>query len=263
MDLSTITFNVSADFLSPPGVSTWAERKTFCVQALRQAQPGIIGLQEVMPRQFEYFQAQLPAYRAITVSETARDESVKQAFQALYGQPLPDQNEIVLFFRKAELSLTDHGHWWLSPTPDHLSVGFGNIAPRLVLWGHIQHHASGREVIVFNTHLDHRCTLPMVKLCRKKLAAFFNRKLPLIFMGDLNVNPTQAEYALLTSDGWHDSYAVSSELNAVTFAKRGRIDHIFYRGACLKPQKWTRLFSPDPQRRLSDHDPVYVRFSLE
>ncbi len=42
----------------------------------------------------------------------------------------------------------------------------------------------------------------------------------------------------------------------------GRIDHILYRSSGLLPQLWTRLVSPHPTQRLSDHDPVLVQFAV-
>jgi endonuclease/exonuclease/phosphatase family metal-dependent hydrolase len=118
-------------------------------------------------------------------------------------------------------------------------------------------------VIIFNTHLDHHCPLPMVELCREKMAAFTRRGIPLIFMGDFNVTPTHDAYALLTGDGWHDAHGVSSGPSEATHMQGRRIDHIFYRGAGVTPQTWIQLFSPDPQRPLSDHYPVYVRLRTD
>jgi len=223
-----------------------------------------------MPRQFEFLQSQLPEFSAITVTETTTDEVLIQAVRQNYGlQTLPTPYEIVLFFRTTEFDKTAEGYWWLSPTPDKLSVGFGNIAPRLVLWVHLRHRASGQELIIFNTHIDHRCTHPMVDLCREKFTAFTARALSLIFMGDLNFNPADSNYDLLIGNGWCDSHAVTSSPDSATFLYNmphlpsGRIDHILYRGAGLTPQAWARLLSPDPERRLADHDPVVVRFEMK
>jgi endonuclease/exonuclease/phosphatase family metal-dependent hydrolase len=109
----------------------------------------------------------------------------------------------------------------------------------------------------------------MVELCREKFVAFAARALPLMLLGDLNFNPADSNYALLIGDGWRDSYEVASAPDSATFLydmpdiPGGRIDHILYRGDGLTPRTWSRLLSPDPKRRVSDHDPVYVRFSLE
>lgn len=108
----------------------------------------------------------------------------------------------------------------------------------------------------------------MVELCREKFTAFINPELLLIFAGDFNFNPAYPEYAALLADGWRDAHAELGAPEAATFLydlpgmPSGRIDHILYRGAGIAPQSWNRLFSPDPQRRLSDHDPVHVRFRI-
>ena len=277
MEVSLVTFNVLADIEMQPNlvlpdqrgrdnVPVWDERKALCVQTLHQAQPSIIGLQEVWPHQCAFFQSQLLEFSAITVTEsTTQDEALLQAVRETYGlHSLPSPHEVVLFFRTHEFDQISTGYWWLSPTPDIPSVGFvGNIFPRVVLWVQLRHRPSRQELIIFNTHLDFRCTLPMVELCREKLAAFTRRGLPLIFMGDFNFTPTHDDYALLTGDGWHDAHVASSTTSEATHVNGRRIDHIFYRGAGVTPQTWTQLFSPDPQRSLSDHHPVYVRFRVE
>lgn len=88
---------------------------------------------------------------------------------------------------------------------------------------------------------------------------------PLILIGDLNFNPGDANYALLINGGWRDSYDATAAPNPATFLydlpdiPGGRIDPILYRGDGLTALAWTRLSSPDPERRLSDHDPVCGR----
>jgi hypothetical protein len=37
----------------------------------------------------------------------------------------------------------------------------------------------------------------------------------------------------------------------------GCMDHILYQDDGLVSQNWARLLSPDPHRRVSDHDPVH------
>lgn len=272
MFLTIITTNVSADFLAPTGVPTWDERKHLYAQAVRDAQPTIIGLQEATLNQTTFWQAQLPEYTALTVSAADPTPELAVTWAAKYakfGLPtVPSPYEIVLFYETAVCQLIETGFWWLSPTPERPSIGWGNSAPRVVLWAHLHHRPTGQEIVIFNTHIDHRCPDEMVALCRARLAPFIERNIPLIFMGDLNFNPTTANYALLKQDGWLDTHDVVRADEESTFLydlaniPGGRIDHILYRGDALHPQTWSRLLSPDPTRRLSDHDPVCVRFHL-
>jgi endonuclease/exonuclease/phosphatase family metal-dependent hydrolase len=272
MEINLITFNVFADLARTRPLSVWQEqvpvweeRKAFCVQALHQAQPSIIGLQEVLPHQFHFLQSHLPGFRAITVTDTTtQDAALLQALRETFHlHAIPTPHEVVLFFRTQEFDQITTGYWWLSPTPDIPSLAFGSLFPCAVLWGHLRHRASGHEVLIFNTHLDPRCLLPMVELCREQIAAFTQCGVPLIFLGDFNFTPTHDAYALLTNDGWHDAHRAASTTSTATHRSGRRIDHIFYRGAGVTPQTWTPLCSPDPQRPLSDHHPVSVRLRVE
>lgn len=273
MHLNLLTSNISAEFLSPPGVPAWDERKSHYIQALRMAQPEVMALQEVAPRQHAYLREQLPEFAALTVPVIDPAPELLSAWRAKYaahGLPdIPSPYELVLLYRAETFEAAACGHWWLSPTPERPSIGFGNVAPRAVLWAHLRQRASGRELLVFNTHIDRRCARPMVELCRERLTGFGARGLPLIFAGDLNFNPGDENYALLRSDGWRDAHEAAASADSATFLYNlpgipgGRIDHILYRGAGVTSIAWARLASPDPARRISDHDPVLAQLNLE
>lgn len=269
MDLTLITSNVSADFLTPPGVPAWDARKDLYAQTVRAAAPDIVGFQEATPRQFAFWQEALPEFTGLAVEVTNPDPDMVATWQAKYakfGLPtIPSPYEILVFYRTETFDCMETGYWWLSPTPARPSIGFGNVAPRVMLWAKLKHRDTGQEFIVFNTHLDHRALDAMVTLCRDQFTSFLGQA-PLIFMGDLNINPTQPNFARLLEDGWHDSHPTGT--NAGTFLYEnagvpdGRIDHILYHGPWT-PLVWTRLESPDPARRLSDHNPVLARLSLD
>jgi endonuclease/exonuclease/phosphatase family metal-dependent hydrolase len=273
MELNVITVNVSADFTNPPGVPPWDERKALLVQTLQAAQPHLIALQEVTATQRQFLQTTLSDFAMLTLPVIDPDPALVTAWRAryaAYGLPdVPNPYELLLFYRTAEFELVNSGHWWLSPTPERPSIGLGNVAPRAVLWTHLRHQPSGFTFILFNTHIDHRCPDPMVALCRQRFADFLPLNLPLIFLGDFNFDPSSANYALLRQDGWQDPHAAAAEAEQPTFLydtphlmPGGRIDHILYRGSGLLPQLWTRLVSPHPTQRLSDHDPVLVQFAV-
>lgn len=86
MHINIITANVSADFLTPPGVPPWDERKALYAQVLRNAAPDILGFQEATPRQCAFWQAQLPLFTALTVSPTTPDPALRAIWQAKYGR---------------------------------------------------------------------------------------------------------------------------------------------------------------------------------
>ena len=86
MEISIVTSNISADFLRPPGVPSWDERRQTYVDVLFQANPDIIGLQEVTPRQLQFLQTQLSQFAALTVPVSNPTEELKAAWQAKYEE---------------------------------------------------------------------------------------------------------------------------------------------------------------------------------
>lgn len=270
MQLTILTSNISADFLNPPGVPEWEVRKELYVNVLRQAKPDILGLQEVTPRQLAFLQERLPEFTALTVPVENPTPDLLDVWQTKFGKsgiPLvPGPYEIILFYRTDMFDCLYTGHWWLSPTPDVPSIGFGNLAPRVLLWTELAYRASHRRLMIFNTHIDQRSISPMIELCRRKFAEFTTDQLSLIFMGDLNFNEADPNYHLLVKDGWMDTHQVSQSVDSDTFLYNragiaaGRIDHILYRSRELTPQRWSRLLPLASNLRISDHDPVYVQF---
>ena len=223
--------------------------------------------------QSRYRQEQFHEFQAITLPVVDPDPELVSAWRAKYGRlgltHIPDPYVLILFYHADRFDLLATGYWWLSPTPERPSIGFGSVAPRAVIWAHLCHRASGQSFLLFNTHIDHHCTGPMVALCRERFASFATASLPHLFIGDFNFNPTMPEYALLMQDSWQDAHTVLNVSEVATFLydqpeqmPGGRIDHILYRGQGLISLTWSRLLSPDPERRVSDHDPVFVQFGV-
>jgi len=271
ISLCVMTFNVLVNIEKKPNVPAWDDRKALCAQVVQEANADLIGLQETSPTQVAFFKKALPNYGAVgaqplTDKDMAFFDAHVPVFKTLGFKTYTDA---MLFYNKAVFEKLDEGHWWLSPTPDKLSTGFGNTMPRLVVWAHLRNKATGRELFAVNTHFDN--TMPsqvkMAKLCHERLKGFESKGLPIIFTGDFNTNQKRGDYATLASDGWRDSYLASDKAsptgrdsNVATTDDDGRIDHIFYYGKGLKPISWERLESPDPAKRLSDHWPVEACF---
>lgn len=100
-------------------------------------------------------------------------------------------------------------------------------------------------------------------------------------MGDLNVGPASPVFQFLQDAGWRDK-AEGRDPRGRVISKQSlphepeiwmlrreppnprveHIDHILYRGKGLTAHAWRRLASPDPERRFSDHDPIFADFLL-
>jgi endonuclease/exonuclease/phosphatase family metal-dependent hydrolase len=272
MQLTAITANISADFLAPPGVPLWDARKALLVRALADAAPDIVGLQEVTSRQYAYLHTHLPGFTACTVEPVKPTTELIDTWRAKYARfgfdTLPSPYEIVTFVRSDTFICEASGHRWLSPTPERPSLGFGNSAPRVVLWVRVRHRATNHALLIFNTHLDHRCLAPMVAVLQRHVVDFRAEPNTRLLLGDLNLAPEDALFQQLLDDGWQDAFVAPTQGSVSTFlypdasVPAGRIDHILYQGNAVHPLAWARIESPEPAQRLSDHDPVCVRFSL-
>lgn len=88
-------------------------------------------------------------------------------------------------------------------------------------------------------------------------------------MGDFNFNPDDVEFQILRDDGWQDSFSAADPGDSATFLydlpniPGGRIDHILFRGGRIESKSWSRILSPEPERRISDHDPVLAWLSIQ
>lgn len=272
-ELRAVTFNVLVHWEIKPGVPPWPERKDLCARVLQETDADVIALQECSEQQTGFFEHALPEYAVhgkIPLSEQD---------MAFFNEHIPmvaaigatTFTDALLFYRKDRFELLESGHWWLSPTPERASWGFGNTFPRIAVWTKLKHISTGREIVVVGTHFDN--TLPsqvhMAKLCRQKTQPWVEAGLPVLLMGDFNTDQERGDYATLTGGGWKDSYTASPKAsengrddNVVTHVRGKRIDHILYHGAVLDAFEWVRLESPDPDKKLSDHFPVFARFTI-
>ncbi len=117
---------------------------------IKKTDVDIIGLQEVSFRQFNYLKSQLTNFAMI-------------GFAALTGHPLDkicgDEpiGEIVLILYKRERIDCLHSQvFWLSPTPDRISIGWDATTVRILTGGVFQIKQTGVKFIVGNVHYDHK-----------------------------------------------------------------------------------------------------------
>jgi endonuclease/exonuclease/phosphatase family metal-dependent hydrolase len=252
VELNIVTFNVLVDLGRAEGIPPWNERKDLCAKLLRETDADLVGLQEALPHQVKFFLETLPGYSAFHH---------------------PDFTDATILYKTATFKRLEQGHWWLSPTPEKPSSGFGNFLPRILVWVKLEHLESGRQLYFFNTHFDNSqpSQTKMAALCEEKMKPFIESGLPMIFVGDFNTDQRRGDYEKLTSNGWEDAYRVSEHAsplgrddNITTFVgAQKRIDHIFFQAERARAESWRRLESPDPTRQLSDHFPVQAIITLK
>jgi len=196
-----LTFNLWADRSETrPESQSWKRRRPLIGSLLQFHRPDLIGFQEVVHSRALQLAEALPGYGWIGAGR--RD-----------GREGGELNPI--FYRRELFRAIESGTFWLSPTPQTPSRGWGAAYPRIATWATLE-RLDGREGIRFlfcNTHFDHssaRARRESAALLLRKLAELGTRQRRIV-AGDLNCRPGSAPHRLLTAE-LRDAAACSQEL---------------------------------------------------
>jgi len=259
-DIKVITFNIrNNNPKNDDGENAWPLRKDLVCQLLRFHEADIIGLQEAYSNQVQDVASALEGFKWIGAG---RDDG-KEA-----GEFSP------IFFNSKVFSLNEKGWFWLSETPEKPGKGWDADYIRICTWGKFTQKTSGRIIMVLNTHFDHRgknTGSSSIDLVLLKIKEINTEKLPVIFMGDLNMTPDEEPIVTLKSQ-LHDSKEISIEapygsegttsdgFNFLSDLKK-RIDYIFVNDQ-VTVLKYAVLSDSKNKHYFSDHLPVFVKVRL-
>lgn len=183
--LRVMTWNIRLD-TPDDGVNHWDNRKAGVVAEVLKQNIDVLGVQEALGNQVKDFNRTLKGYKGLGVG---RDD----------GKDKGEYNSI--YYKKANLKVVRWGVFWLSETPDIAgSRGWDAACNRLCTWIEFKHKKSGEHFMVFNTHFDHMgdsARNESALLIINKINQLSNR-LPLILMGDFNVNNNTRPYRIIT-----------------------------------------------------------------
>ncbi len=136
-----MSFNIRMSAMpKEDGDNAWGNRKEAVVQMLKDQDPDVFGVQEMLPDQQKYLRKELSEYRMIGVG---REDGQKE------GECM------AIFYKKDRFALTDSGTFWLSQTPEVPSMGWDAACKRTVTYAQLKDKISGEKFYYFNTHLDH------------------------------------------------------------------------------------------------------------
>jgi len=174
--VTVMTYNIRLD--NPgDGVNSWPIRKSWLCEQVRSVNPDIFGTQEALINQVRYIDSAFTEYRHIGIGR--EDGMTKGEFSAIW-------------YNLKRFRLLRHGTFWLSPSPEKVSVGWDAALPRICTYGLFRDIPSGRQFWVFNTHLDHigvEARKNSATLILKKISLLNKAGWPVILMGDFNGDP--------------------------------------------------------------------------
>lgn len=254
-DIKALCFNIRYNNPSD-GEFAWAKRREAVVKMLKQEQPAVMGLQEVLKNQLDYLKKQLPHYNYIGVG---REDGKSQ------GEYAP------VFYNTKLLTLINSGYFWLSPTCDRPSKGWDAACERIATWALLECNKSKKRFICINTHFDHVGTTARLESGKMLLNNIdsLTKNTPAIIMGDFNTTADDASLQPITTKFTNTRDAKAEFNNQVAYTYigfqsdkkiRSLIDHIFING--MKVSDYRVVTENFGIKQLSDHLPVVCELNF-
>ncbi|MEN3324984.1 endonuclease/exonuclease/phosphatase family protein [Mariniflexile soesokkakense] len=255
-ELSVMTYNIKLDY-PKEGVNSWANRKDFFISQLKFYEPDVLGVQEAMPNQMKDIDSLLADYDFVGVGRDDGKESGE--FSAI-------------FYKEAQFKVLKSATFWLSQTPENVSMGWDAVCNRVCTYALFQNKSTKKTFWVFNTHFDHigvEAKKHSAALIIKKMQELNTKNFPVILMGDFNMEETHENIQFITNS-LRDSKTAAKNVfgpigtfNNFEFNKpvTRRIDFIFL-SADINVIKYAVLSDSKDCHYPSDHLPVYVEISI-
>ena len=249
-EIKVISYNIRYD--NPKdGINIWDNRKSSIINFLNKEKPQLIGFQEVTHSQLLFLSEELSSYGFIGVG---RDDGKTK------GEYSP------IFYNKNNFSLISQNTFWLSPTPEKISVGWDASMERICTYALVEDKRSKKRVWIFNTHLDHignKARAKSVELILDTIKKLNEEHYPIVLTGDFNledytepIKKLQKQFndVLEGLNKSKKSYATFNGFKKNIIPKK-RIDYIFTNKLKIKKASHKLITTPT-MGWASDHHPV-------
>ncbi len=254
---SVMTYNIRYA-TERDGINSWENRKEWVLEQLNETSPDVFGIQEGLHHQVAYIDSALSEYNFVGVG---RDD----------GKTGGEYTAI--FYQANTLEILKSDTFWLSETPDTVSVGWDASMERIATWAHVKDKATENEYLVLNAHFDHigeQARINSMKLIRQFIEENFSTTLPAIVMGDFNAVPESEPIQYI-------NWVMDDAFSATEGTPKGpvgtfhgfdpehpldrRIDYIFVSDG-IEVTSYETIHAFDEGFFPSDHLPILVHFSI-
>jgi len=254
-----MTYNIRYDNPND-GDNQWSKRKEFLSDQITFFYPDVFGIQEGLHHQVKYLDSVFKNYNYVGVG---RDDGIEKGEYS------------AIFFNNKKFKIVKESTFWLSKTPDKISVGWDASMERICTYALLQDKLTKQQFWVFNTHFDHIgkiARVESVKVILNKIKQMNEDSLPVLIMGDFNLKP-DSEPILDLSEELNDSKAISllkpfgpnGTFNGFKFdlPVKDRIDYIFTSKSNIQVNKYAVLSDSKDCKYPSDHLPVFVELEIK
>ena len=233
---------------------SWFYRAGLLSGDIAEVAPDVICFQEVQDLHYNYLENVMPEYNSVMAF---RDKSIIREGCAI-------------FYRADRFEEIETGYFWLSETPDVQSKDWGSAHYRVCVYACLKDLNTGKEFIVFNTHLDHKSEEARIKgieVVLDKIAALEGR--PAFLMGDMNAlenTPTIQS----TKESFDDALKIAGTVTGTDYTynnwgsprKGNRIDYILIGKGSATVLEYHVVNNSHNGIYSSDHCPIYVKTKI-
>ena len=175
-----------------------------------------------------------------------------------------------IFYRADRFEEIESGHFWLSETPDVMSKDWGSAHYRVCVYACLKDLNTGKEFIVFNTHLDHKSEEARIKgiqVVLDKIAALDGRSA--FLMGDLNAHEN-TKTIKSTKESFDDSLKIAASVTGTDYTYNNwgepeagdRIDYILIGKGTATVSEYHVMNNCHDGIYSSDHCPIYIKTKI-
>lgn len=262
--LNVATYNIRLQTSVDSGARSWGNRKFQIARLIKQYKFDVFGVQEVGNKNQEAdLKSLIPEY---TYFGKGRD-----------NQAGTEGEQIGIFYKTNRFSIRDYGYFFLSPTPELISIGWDAAFRRMCVWTKLIDNKTNTTFFVFCTHFDHmgeKARVESAKLIVEKVNEIASTS-PVLLLGDLNTSPESTDMYKILSSSLFDSREISKKrptgsvgsFNNFDVSKSilpvsERIDYIFCKKILVNDYKVLNVkYSADTYP--SDHFPVMINCTLK
>lgn len=243
--ITVISYNIRYG-TAEDGPNAWPERRLGTIEMIKDQQPDILCLQEAFSFQNEFISLHCNEFNSIGISRLEQDAEHPS-----------------IFYNREKIKMIHWGNFWLSQTPDKVSLGWDAACERNATWALMEYIPNGQKFFIVNTHLDHvgeKAREEGLKLILGKIEKMNKSNLPLILTGDFNAEQEASSIKVLNNKLYNTRDTASQTDSLCTFNGWGTcntaIDYIFYNGfkECTTYKTIQREYSGI--KYISDHYPI-------
>jgi endonuclease/exonuclease/phosphatase family metal-dependent hydrolase len=264
----TCNIRVALDEDEAKGVG-WSVRRDICLKIVKDKNPDIISLQEVLKVQADDFRKYFSSYQLLGFDGPEMDEH-PTGYHGIAKNPI--------LFSKDRYELMTAGNYWLSLTPLVAgSKSWDTARARHANWVRLREKKTGKELRVVNLHLDHISNVAKIEQAKMVVteSAQYQPGFNQLLTGDFNTRFDSNVLTAVRAGGWKESYETihgekeaghtGHEFQGVKYdkaASKGRIDYIWYRGN-VKPTASMIIKDHVNGKYPSDHFFLQTDFVIE